>query len=206
MAHKNTPNTQSPVVTKSGFDQAMNDFLKEIKCALAQDERGRTRFPGFQVPRGINDKAINAINAFRGMKFRQAYDLLKDAQQHFASCQAAWARRLVDGLIDETVSMAQRNFPEKILKPARDAVAAYEEYAAGYLIPGEASKLYWAAVDAIEKAETAYRQSKADAEMEKRAAREARNYEAQQLERERIGDIADILEDELVSILDGQTV
>lgn len=163
-------------MTVQGFQNDMTGFVEHIKGVTTPDAvTGRARFPEFRVTDPIKDKLERAAGRCEQGDLGEAFSLLDAAITHFSNQQASYARRTLlpelkadfDGMIREV----KKGDDDDLVATVRNAVTAYE------ILVGEerfelsdASRLYWAAIDALDGADREYANRKESRRLEKQQA------------------------------------
>jgi len=147
----------SSVKMVENFTKDMEAFIAYAKQVVNQNEYGRTKFPDFIITDVIRQKVQSANTSLKAGKLAKAISSLKDVQKHFQNQQAAWAKNLQQGLVDDLTGLTMSKCPDDLLAPVRKAVEKYTELMSqSYFDLDEASTLYWSAIDALNKAENSW--------------------------------------------------
>lgn len=128
-------------------------FIEDAMKVTTPDEHGRARFPEFQLRPVIITQLNLAIQQLENGDLRKAMETFKGAKKHFANQQVAYARSLRRDLEDEIHSATRGELDEDLLASIKTAVEAYctcvcEDNTRWFDL-AEASRLYWAAIDAL---------------------------------------------------------
>lgn len=162
------------VMTAESFEQEVAAFVAHMKGVVNPSQgTGRAMFPDFEVTQPIRAGLVNSVNILEKGDFAAAFSALRDTKRHFQNQQAAYARRtLLPELRDDFQGMIESVKPgddDDIVTPVRTACQAYEACVNQEKFDlSEASRLYWAACDALDTAEGAYKSRKAKREEEAR--------------------------------------
>lgn len=189
--------TTSRQATPQQFEADIRAFVARIKAVVTPNPTtGRAKFPQFRATEAIKDKVRTAVQLFGTGNLEGAFLTLDNVSSHFDSCQASYCKKLTGGLKGDLHVIVDLCTPckwEDIILIARKPVSAFVELMEQKFFDlEEASRLYWAAIDGLDKAEEALKvrqenRAKKDVEQRRRQAEadrlvaESRKAELQEL-------------------------